>query len=120
MAITRLCVALHDYAGVRVLISSTGEEGSFVDVATDFTLAQAGFCAAYLSLASMSLGDGSRPTIRVFGDEITPLQLQAAFILVKRLFADSDELQSGGTTETFNSYLRRAGVPEGRLAGIEK
>ena len=120
MAITRLCVALHDYAGVSVLVSPTGEEGSFVDVATDFALVQGGFGMAYISLSSMNLGDGSRPTIRVVGDEVTLQQLRAAFTLVKRLFADSNELQSGGTTEAFNSYLRRAGVPEDRLSGIEK
>ena len=73
-----------------------------------------------MSLVSMVLVDGSRPTVRVVGEGMTRGQVWSAFTLVKRLFADSNELQSGGTTETFNSYLRCAGVPEDRLPGIEK
>ena len=115
MAITRLCVALREYARVNVLVSSTGDKGSFVDMAANFELAQAGFGMAYMSLASMNLGNDSRPTIRVVGDEATSQQLRAAFALVKRLFADGDVLEGAGTTEKFNLYLRCAGVPEDRL-----
>lgn len=89
MAITRLCVALREFADITVLISATGEEGSFVDAATDFDLAQAGFGIAYMSLASSNLVEGSRPTIRLVSDKVTSKQLRAAFTLMQRLFADS-------------------------------
>ena len=116
MALTKLCIALRDHAGVHVIISKSGQPGTYIDPASDYELAQKGFGVAFFGLTEMGLEYGMKAHVQGGGDGKDRRQILVVLGLVKEILTDPETLESGGNNERMQGYLKRAGVPVSNLA----